>query len=142
MLTTMMPASTAFLTTGTSAFESAGASTIASTFETIICSTMRIWFGGIGLVLDAVGDQVELRRVVFLIVLRAGLHGQEELVGERLHHQRDLRLMSGRALRVRGGKRQGGGSGGENGGRQDAAANALAHAYLQGLSGSQTEPYF
>ncbi len=44
MLTTMMPASTAFLTTGTSAFESAGASTIASTFDTIICSTMRIWF--------------------------------------------------------------------------------------------------
>ena len=42
MLTTMMPASAAFLRTGTSAFESAGAMTIASTFETIICSTMRI----------------------------------------------------------------------------------------------------
>ena len=44
MFTTTMPASTAFFTTGTSAFESAGASTIASTFDTIICSRMRIWF--------------------------------------------------------------------------------------------------
>lgn len=42
MLTTRMPASTAFLTTGTSAFESAGASTSASTRATIICSIRRI----------------------------------------------------------------------------------------------------
>ncbi len=43
MLTTTMPASSAFFTTGTSALESAGAITSASTPETIICSTMRIW---------------------------------------------------------------------------------------------------
>ncbi|MNG37740.1 hypothetical protein D3C84_1251780 [compost metagenome] len=43
MLTTVMPASMAFFTTGTKAFESAGAMTRALTPETIICSTMRIW---------------------------------------------------------------------------------------------------
>ncbi|MNN36608.1 hypothetical protein D3C81_1505100 [compost metagenome] len=43
MLTTVMPASMAFFTTGTSALESAGAMTRALTPETIICSTMRIW---------------------------------------------------------------------------------------------------
>ncbi|MNT69625.1 hypothetical protein D3C72_2079540 [compost metagenome] len=43
ILTTMMPASMAFFSTGTSAFESAGAITSALTRETIICSTSLIW---------------------------------------------------------------------------------------------------
>ncbi|MNF17701.1 hypothetical protein D3C80_2213650 [compost metagenome] len=43
MLTTLIPASMAFLITGTNAFESAGAMTNASTLATIICSTIRIW---------------------------------------------------------------------------------------------------
>ncbi|MNL60891.1 hypothetical protein D3C87_1847440 [compost metagenome] len=44
MLTTVMPASIAFLITGTMALESAGAMTSALTLDTIICSTIRIWF--------------------------------------------------------------------------------------------------
>jgi hypothetical protein len=48
--------------------------------------------GGVLLVLDAVGDQVVLGGVGLLVLLGAVLHGQEELVGERLHHQRHLRL--------------------------------------------------
>ncbi len=48
---------------------------------------------GIGFVLDAVGDQVELVCIVFLVILGAGFHGQEKLVRQRLHDERDLRLM-------------------------------------------------
>ena len=43
MLITVMPASTAFLMTGTMALESAGAMTNALTLDKIICSTMRVW---------------------------------------------------------------------------------------------------
>ena len=131
ILTTMMPASTAFLMTGTSAFESAGAMTIASTFETIICSTMRIWCGGIGFVLDAVRDQVELAGVMFLVVLRAGFHREEELVGERLHHERDFRLRRRLCLDEGERRREDGADGERDGGRQDAPADISIHACLQ-----------
>ncbi|MCY1187046.1 hypothetical protein D9M73_279770 [compost metagenome] len=43
MLITVIPASMAFLITGTMALESAGAITSALTLARIICSTMRVW---------------------------------------------------------------------------------------------------
>ena len=42
-------------------------------------------FTGIGFVLDAVGNQLEIVRVGFLVVLGAVFHGAEEFVGQRLH---------------------------------------------------------
>eukprot|EP01136_Pigoraptor_vietnamica_P019966 Opistho-1_new@68218 len=45
---------------------------------------------GIGLVLDAIGDQVEIGGVFFLVGLGAVFHGQEEFVGQGFHDQRDF----------------------------------------------------
>ncbi|CAM2156310.1 hypothetical protein PT2222_380029 [Paraburkholderia tropica] len=81
--------------------------------------------GRIGFVLDAVGDEVEGAGVVLLVVLRAVFHGQEELVGERLHDERDLGLV-GRRLRMSGERRER--DGGEGDGRaQHATADAEVH---------------
>ncbi|MCY1177536.1 hypothetical protein D9M73_178480 [compost metagenome] len=64
--------------------------------------------GGVGFILDAVGDELELAGVVFLVGLGAVFHGQEEFVGQGLHHQRDFRLF--RRLGERRNRQRGGGA--------------------------------
>ena len=51
----------------------------------------RDLLGDVGLVADAVDDQLVLGCVGGLVLLGAVGHGDEELVGERLHHQGDAR---------------------------------------------------
>ena len=48
--------------------------------------------GEVGLVLDTVDDQIVVGGVGGLMGLGAVGHGFEELVGQRLHHERYLRL--------------------------------------------------
>ncbi len=45
---------------------------------------------GIRFVFDAVGDQLEFAGMVFLVRLGAIFHGQEELIGQGFHDQRDF----------------------------------------------------
>ncbi len=50
---------------------------------------------GVLFVLDAIGNQVILGGVGFLMFLGAVFHGQEKFIGQRFHHQRNLRFGSG-----------------------------------------------
>ncbi|MNE24938.1 hypothetical protein D3C80_1182500 [compost metagenome] len=93
---------------------------------------------GIGLVLDAVGNQLEFAGVVFLVGLGAVFHGQEELVGEGFHHQRHFRLgVVGLGL----GQRHCEGERGQYGDRQKASCERQLHVFTPNLMifiGSQT----
>ena len=100
MLTTTMPACWARWATATSALESAGASTIAFTRRAIICSTISICRATSCSSLMPVDDQLVVLRVLLLVRSRAVLHGLEELVGERLHDQRDHRPLRAVGLRA------------------------------------------
>ena len=60
--------------------------------------------GEVALVLHADRLEVELVGVGGGVFLRARLHLLEELVGERLHHQADLRLVGGEGRRQAAGK--------------------------------------
>jgi hypothetical protein len=107
---TTIPAATAFAATGTSAFESAGAMTIAAAFATIGCGAAR--------------RQVELRRVVSLIVRRTVDHRDDEWVVDRLHDERNPEL----AVRDRrGARRPAKPDRRERGRRKHAAAKNACH---------------
>ena len=92
MLTTTIPASCARLQAETSALESAGAITMALTPWAIISLHQGDLAAQVALVLDAVDDQLVILGVLGLVLAGTFGHRREELVGQRLHHQRDPRL--------------------------------------------------
>ncbi len=88
--------------------------------------------GGIGLVLDAVGNQFEPVGMLLLVGLGAVLHGQEELVRQRLHHQRDPGLLG--SFRVDGGQGQERGTGSQHNGSQQAPGSDPLHGVSSSFS--------
>ena len=102
MLTTAMPACAARWATATSARESAGASD-----ERLHVARDHLLDdldlpGDVLLVLDAGGHQLVRVGVCCLVRARAVLHRLEELVGERLHHERDDRFGRHRGRAIAG----------------------------------------
>jgi len=63
--------------------------------------------GHVLFVLDAAGDELVRLRMRCLVPLRALLHRLEELVGERLHDERDHRARRRCRTAARGGREQG-----------------------------------
>ena len=125
MLTTTIPASFARLHAETRALESAGAITIAMTPCAIISSTSatcRLRSRSSLMPLTISSYSLACSR---LVLLRSLGHRREELVGQRLHHQRDARLAGrrrGRCGRSRRGFRGTAAAAGQRDGRGTGSA--------------------
>src|SRR3990167_2678148 len=78
-------------------------------------------------VLDAVGDQLEIAGMVFLISLGTVFHGQEELVGQGLHDQCDFGFF--RSLGESRRDRQRGGCGGQHSDSKKTSSEWQLHGF-------------